>query len=98
MSEIIDGVSIKLAGKDYNIPPLSFRQLRVLRKEMSMLDGIIGMPDDKQMGAVVTIVHAALSRNYPDITNDQVFDMIDLGNLKPTIHAIMGISGLTQGE
>ena len=94
MAEIIDGINIKMAGKEYVVPPLNFKQLRELKPQIESLNGIAGAPDDVQIGAVIQIVLAALSRNYPDLTQDDIETMIDLSNLKTVIGAIMGVSGL----
>jgi len=92
----IDGVTMKLGGEDYVIPPLNFRQLKNL---YPVIEGMQGETDPlKRFEAVVKITHAALSRNYPEITLETVEDLIDLNNLKSLIDAIMGISGFLRGE
>lgn len=98
MSNIIDGVKIKMAGTDYIVPPLSFKHLRKLQPKLTLLGNIIGVPSDEQMEAVTELVHAALSRNYPEMTPDSVEELIDLSNLSTIMNAIMGVSGLVQGE
>ena len=56
------------------------------------------MPTPEQMQGVCEIVHAALSRNYDDLTIEQVEDIIDLRNAGAVIQAVMGQSGLTQSK
>jgi hypothetical protein len=94
MTDIVDGMSIKMGGKEYIVPPLNFKQLRNLKTQIESLSGISGAPDGDQIEAVTQIVQAALSRNYPEITTDDVEGLIDLFNLRTIISAIMGISGL----
>lgn len=94
MADIVDGIKIKMAGKEYVVPPLNFKQLRTLKPKIESLNNLAGVPDDAQFDAVVEIVHAALSRNYPELSKDDVEGIIDLANLKTVIGAIMGVSGL----
>lgn len=100
MAEIVDGVTIRMGGKDWTVPPLSFRLLRQLRAQIDkMSSGGSGMPSDEQLDAITEIVHTALKRNYPELTRDVVEDMLDFGNMQHVIAAIMGASGLVaQGE
>jgi len=96
---MIDGVSISLGGTEYVVPALSFKQLRNLQPKLATLGTVKGIPSEAQLDAVAEVVHAALSRNYPDLTLDQVGDMLDLTNMKHIVPAIMGISGLvSEGE
>lgn len=94
MPEIIDGVKIKMGGKEYEVPALSFGQLRRLMPKIASLSAIGADIQPEQMDAITEIVHAALSRNYPDITREAVEDMIDLRNAGAVISAVMGQSGL----
>lgn len=95
MSNLVDGVIVSMGGKDFTVPPLTFKQLRTLEPEINKLSNIQGAPSEEQMDAVVNVIHSALSRNYQEITKDEVEDMLDLGNLQKVIGAIMGVSGLT---
>lgn len=96
---MIDGIVVKMSGEEYIVPPLSFKQLRSLQPRLALLSSVNGIPTTEQLEAVSEVVHAALSRNYPDLTADAVNDMLDLGNMGAIIPAIMGVSGLvTAGE
>jgi queuine/archaeosine tRNA-ribosyltransferase len=98
MAELIQGTVVSLGGTDYTVPPLSFKQLRKMLGKINLIGGIGGVPTDEQMNAIVEVVHSALARNYPDLTTDQVDDMLDLGNASRVVQAIMGVSGLEPGE
>lgn len=98
MTELIPGVIVNLGGTDYTVPPLSFKQLRRMLDKINLIGTIDGAPSNEQMDAIVEVVHSALARNYPDLTPDQVEDMLDLGNAGNVVKAIMGVSGLEQGE
>jgi hypothetical protein len=85
------------------VPPLSFKKLRSLEndiKELAKLEGPATQYTGEQLKVFLRIVHAALSRNYPDMTLEDVEEILDLGNVRPVVAAILGISGLepTKGE
>lgn len=94
MSDFIDGASVKMGGKEYTIPPLTFRHIQKLEPLINSIGQIQGTPTEKQMDAVAEIVHMAMSRNYPEMKREDVLDLLDLGNLKSVLDAVMGISGL----
>ncbi len=88
---MIAGRTVKLGGVDYVVPPLTLGQLRRLEPDIALLgQGTIAT----QAPAIIRIVHAALSRNYPELTEDAVSELIDLGSMSETIDAVMGVSGL----
>ena len=97
---MIEGVKINIGGVDYVAPPLNFRQIRQLRPVIDKMADATQVSNfsDEQIDNIITIVHAALSRNYPDITKEVLEDALDLGNMAKVIQAIMGVSGFIQGE
>ncbi|MEW6563318.1 MAG: hypothetical protein AB1400_08835 [Pseudomonadota bacterium] len=100
MADIIDGVSIRMGGKEWVVPPLTFRALRNLRHDIQALAESSGaLPGDEAMDGIIEIVHTAMKRNYPELTRDEIEDMLDIANMQHVIAAIMGASGLVaQGE
>lgn len=90
-----EGEEIELGGEKYIVPALSLRQIRELAPKLDKLDSTeAGLPQLEQITAVVDVLHAALSRNYPEMTQDQLLDLIDLGNMSALIAAAMRTSGL----
>ncbi len=49
---------------------------------------------EAEIGTLVELVTAALSRNYPDMTPDQVENLLDLSNASKVLSAILTGSGL----
>lgn len=96
---MIEGVTLMLGGEGRVIPPLNFRALRKLQPELELLGrqpmGQGGFTDE-QMNALCKVILAAVARNYPDVTLDQVEDWIDLANAPAVIQAVMAQSGLQQ--
>jgi hypothetical protein len=82
------------------VPALSSGKSASSRPKLDMLDAeSTGMPASDQMEAVVDVLHAALSRNYPAMTKEELLDLIDLGNMTSLIKAAMRTSGLVgKGE
>lgn len=98
-----EGEKIRLGGVEYVVPPLSLGQIRRLKSDISKLGNLqsggdasdpLGGLTDEAMDTVVIVVHTALSRNYPELTKEQVSEWIDLGNLASTLQAVMGVAGL----
>jgi hypothetical protein len=97
---MIEGVAVKMGGETFIVPPLNFKRLRklkpILEKVKTSAPG--GDMSDEQFDASVDIVHTALARNYPDLERERVEELLDLGNMTKVMAAVMGQSGLVQGE
>jgi hypothetical protein len=93
---MIEGITIKLNGAEYVIPPLNLGQVKRL---LPVLDAMQKTTEPmEKFSSVVTVTHAALSRNYPEMKIEDVEELIDLGNIKMVLDAVMGVSGLLRGE
>jgi hypothetical protein len=92
---MIPGVTIQMGGQDWLVPSLTIGQLRRLKDARKAL---ASGDEEKVLAAICTIVAAALSRNYPDMTEQKVEDLIDLQNRDEVVAAVLGNSGLTPGE
>jgi hypothetical protein len=99
---MIPGILISMGGKDWTVPPLTLGQLRRLGpkiREMTTIDAR-GLKDE-QIDAMSEIVATALARNYPKLTAEAVLDLLDMGNARPVLDAVLAGSGLrrsTPGE
>ena len=96
-----EGLKINLGGEERVVPPLSFKRLRNLKAEMEVIQTVQTGTEltDEQAGAMIKIVHAAITRNYPDMTEDELSEMLDLGNIGKITKAVMGQSGFeARGE
>lgn len=91
------GTAITIGEREYIVPPLNFRQLEDfhddLEKMRAIKDG--GTDSFASIASTVPIVHAAIRRNYPDLTIDELRDSLDLHNYREVIAAVMGVSGIT---
>lgn len=87
---MIEGKIVRMAGADWNVPPLNFKALRRFREELGTMtpEALVNS------GKVVELIHAALLRNYPDLTFDALEDMLDMGNVMEVTEAVLAVSGL----
>lgn len=85
------GCPIELDGVTYVCPPLNFRALQSMQAELAAFKGGV---DPQSQATVVKAVYLALKRNYSEITEDQVIDGLDLGNMLDIMAAVMDVSGM----
>ena len=97
---MVDGVKIRMGGQDWIVPALNLFQMEKYEDAISSLSSLGTAATKSQRDTMIEIVHAAMSRNYKDVTLDQVKDLIDMNNLVLVVQAVMGQSGLvlTSGE
>lgn len=59
-----------------------------------------GIPTPDQIDAMVSVIHCAMVRNYPELSTQDVEELLDLSNLQTTFLSVMAASGLQrkQGE
>lgn len=88
------GQWVTIGEESYRIPPLGFMQIQEFSDDVKSLDQIEGSrPSNEQMHTIFRIVHAAMSRNYPDLKVEEVADMIDLGNYTQILIVVLAIAG-----
>lgn len=96
-SEMIEGESVRMGGRDYIVAPLNFTSLELLMPKIAALRmPENGMPSAKDFGAMVDVVHAALIRNYPRMSRKEVKSMLDMRNFRKVLQATLGVSGLEE--
>ena len=88
----VKGVPVVLGGDTYIVPPIALGALEQLQERIASFTGDV--TDLKQVATVIDAAHSALKRNYPDMTRDQVADVIDVGNMADVFEAVMDVSGL----
>lgn len=94
---MIDGIKIKLGGVDVVLPPLNLKGLRKVLPLMERWNASLTLAE--QVDMMVPIFHAALLRNYPDLTIDEMEDRMNADEVIPAINALPGLlelSGLVQ--
>lgn len=91
------GVSVAVGDRTFVVPRLSLRQLQVLKDQIKRIQDRSKEIDlDAQIGDITDIVHAAVGRNYPDLSRDELADLLDLGTVGPFLRA--AIDGSAEGD
>ena len=94
-----EGVTVTIGGENYIVPPLNFKQLRAFKPKLARLGkDQAGDLTEEQMDIMSEVIHAALTRNYPDLTRERIEEMLDLGNIGRIFKAAMNASGLEQQQ
>lgn len=75
------------------VPPLSCGALEVLQERLAKLPELTAT-DPEAVRTVVDAAHMALQRNYPDVTRDQVAELVDVGNLGDVYECLMDVGGV----
>ncbi len=89
---MIKGIPFELGDRTLVVPPLSLGTLEAMEEQLGAFRG--DASDAKQISTALDCVTAALKRNYPDITREQVADMVDLANMSEVMQAVMDASGV----
>ena len=90
---MIRGVPIEMGGRDWIVPPLTVRQLRDLKAERELFSRD-DVSEDEMLPAGARIILAALQRNYPDTTAEALDELLDMGNFREVLGAVLTGSGL----
>ena len=89
-----DGTIVTIGEDKYIVPPLSLKSIKKHQGDFETMDKKTPL---EMLEVTSQILHESLSRNYPEITQDQVDDMVDMNNMGQWMQAIAGASGLTAG-
>lgn len=90
---MLKGETLTLAdGKEYTLAPLTLGALEDYADRIEQL--AFGGVDKESVQTVIEVAHASLKRNYPDMTRDQVRDLIDLSMMGEVLGAAMSASGI----
>jgi hypothetical protein len=89
---VIDGVTVKMGDKEYVVPPLNLKAVRRLNPLVEQMKDQ-SLTSYQFLPMVAEIALAAISRNYPDMTMEQLEDILDMGNARAVMSAVLGQSG-----
>lgn len=87
----IPGRAINLGGHDFIMPPLNLDGVRVAQPLFVEFEKQEQVADTLAMAA--KILHLALARNYPDLTEADLAGLLDTGNAVPALAALASLSG-----
>lgn len=87
----VAGIEIILGGVTRVLPPLNAASVKQYRAELATVFET-GLGIDLEF--VAKIAHAALKRNYPEVTLAEVEDFVDYSNVVDIFEAVVNVSGL----
>jgi len=79
--------------REWIVPAFSLRQFRIHHPTLADTN-ITPETYSDFLERRVPVILAAMQRNYPDLTEEQLVDMIDLKSFVEIIRAIQNLSGL----
>ena len=89
----IPGIAFDFGGGQvYIVPPLALGNLQMLQDKLTAMTGVEAM-NPASIATVLDATHAALVRNYPDMTREKVGQLVDLGNMFEVIGCVMDVTG-----
>jgi hypothetical protein len=94
---LFEGPLIELGGRTYVLPKLSFGAFqRAQTKIRDIAEGRFADPVELQ-AAVADVILASLQRNYPELTHEQLLDVLDWDSAQALFHQVLAIS-VPQGQ
>lgn len=96
---IVRGVVVAMGGRGFIVPALPLGALEDLEGALDIIGEFKGgrLPKEYR-AALVEIAQAALARNYPGITPEEVAGLLDLDNFGQVVEAILGVSGMERTD
>lgn len=91
MTTKFKGIPFQLGDRLLVVPPLNFRSLEELQDRLANFEAGV---DKEARATIVDAAWHALRRNYPDITQDEIIDGLDIGNMQELMESVMDVSGL----
>lgn len=93
-----EGRPVRFGGTEWVVPALTLGPIRRLAPVLDRItrtdvSGAGATGSTEQLDALLQVVHAALVRNYPALTVDELADLLELPALTALVQAVMEISG-----
>lgn len=91
---MIPGVEFDFGGgRVYLVPPLSLGALELLQDQLAALPTMAGT-DPVAVRTITDVALLALRRNYPEITRQEVGELLDVGNMGEVYECVMDVTGI----
>ena len=92
MTVRVKGIELTFGDRKLVVPPIALGALEQLQQRISQFTGDVR--DAGQIATVIDAAFASLKRNYPEITREEVGDMVDVGNMAEVFESVMDVSGM----
>jgi hypothetical protein len=96
------GTPVFFDGEEWIIPSLSVNQFR---DNIDLLSGVVARTsaaDAKEvlamMNDLVPVIGLAIRRNYPEVTDERLFDALDISTFSQAIRAVQSASGMKEAR
>jgi alpha-galactosidase len=86
------GTEIELGGEKYVVPPLSLEKLEALEPQFQQL-AAPSADLTERLRKLMPILLASFQRNYPEMTEGKLLELLDLPSLNVVVQAIMQANG-----
>lgn len=84
------GVDVVLGGRTFVLPPMS---LGIVEKFQARIDTFLKGTETNAIGLMIDVMHACLRRNYPELTRDEVGDLLDTTTINEAFITLLHQSG-----
>lgn len=98
MRRLLPGIRLELGGDTFVVPPLALGDLELLQDRIVAFQASTAPFDRESIRLAIDATHAALLRNYPEITREDVARRLDVGNMMDVMLAVLDVSGLGRAE
>lgn len=89
------GIEVKIGKEIYVVPELNFFHIKTFGRKLANIGQI---EFEERMDLMIDVIHAAVSRNYPEIERDFLYNKLSLTDANNCFNAILNGSGLGSAE
>jgi hypothetical protein len=89
------GVPVFFNGQNYYIPSLGYQDFKQNYEFLTSTPDVDGPKLFEYFDTLVPIIGKAIRRNYPEVTDEQLTDWLDMTTLPLATKAVQAASGIT---
>lgn len=93
---MIEGKKVEMGGRVFIVPPLPMKVFRTNPEWLKAIRDLSDIPDETASAAMVGLIHAAIHRNHPEVTVDELEELLDVRTALMALAAVMDMSGFVQ--
>lgn len=93
------GAQIQIGEAQYTVAPLAIGQIEEHQDIINlMLRAEFAPFDPAHAKGAAALILTCIRRNHPNVTLDDLTAELDLGNIRPALHACLGLSGFVESS
>lgn len=93
-----EGQKLRLGDRDFVVPALTMAQVEQFEGDLARAFQVSVLSPREDRELLLTIILAAVQRNYPSMTRDELAERMDLASMPRVFWAVVGYSGLVRKE